>query len=99
MEATTPGLYDNLSEYNQQLFDQWVKKADFAKVGLKTTVCLLTLENGFEIVGTSACVDPAMFDSTLGKQYSLVDALNELDAHNGFYRQVLLSQAVKENAK
>jgi hypothetical protein len=86
--ASTPTLYDNLSEYNQGLFDRWVKKADFAKVGVKTTVCLLTLENGFEIVGTSACVDPKMFDATLGKQYSLVDALDKLDELQGFAMQV-----------
>jgi hypothetical protein len=80
-------VFETLSEYQQNLFNDWVNKADFAKVGQKTTVCLLTISNGFEVIGTSACVDPKMFDATLGKEYSLKDALRQLDGYVGFYRQ------------
>lgn len=81
-----------LSEYEKGLFDEWVCKADFAKVGEKTTVCLLTLTNGFEIIGTSACVNPADFDANIGKEYALKEALKHMDGHVGFYRQVKLHQ-------
>lgn len=84
-------LFNTLSEYNQNLFNNWVSKAEFHFVGVKTTVCLLTISNGFEIVGTSACVDPVMFDEALGKQYALVDALHRLDELAGFAMQIELA--------
>lgn len=88
-------IYETLSDYQKGLFNEWVKKADFAKVGEKTTVCLLTLSNGFEIIGTSACVDPKMFDATIGKEYALKEALKLLDNHAGFYRQIQLSGGIQ----
>ena len=32
------------------------------KLGNKTTCVLLILKNGFEVIGTSACVDPGNYD-------------------------------------
>lgn len=82
-------IFDELSDYHKDLFKQWVSKVDFARMGIKTTACLVTLENGFELVGTSACVNPADFDEYLGKKYALIRALNELDSYAGFYRQAV----------
>lgn len=36
------------------------------KMGAKTTVVHLTLPNGFEIIESSGCVDPANYDHKLG---------------------------------
>jgi hypothetical protein len=36
------------------------------KLGTKTTVLVVTLPNGFEIVESSSCVDPANYDHALG---------------------------------
>lgn len=82
-------IFDELSDYHKALFKQWVSKVDFVRMGVKTTACLVTLENGFELVGTSACVNPADFSEELGKKYSLIHALNELDSYTGFYRQAV----------
>lgn len=38
------------------------------KIGSKTTVVCATLPNGFIIVESSSCVDPANYDHELGKQ-------------------------------
>lgn len=80
-------LYENLSDYNKNLFDKWVEKTEFQKMGKKTTACLLTLTNGFEVIGTSACINPERFDFVIGKQYALVDALDKLDELAGFVEQ------------
>lgn len=76
-----------LTEYQNHLFNEHVAKVNYVYVGKKTTVCLLTLLNGFEIVGTSACVDPASFVKEIGNHYALVDALEKLDGFIGFARQ------------
>lgn len=63
------------------------KRPEYIKMGEKTTVCLLTVKNGFEIVGTSACVDPADFDEATGRFYALTDAIGKLAEYEAFYRQ------------
>ena len=37
-----------------------------AKLGTKTTSLTMTLPCGFEVTATSACVDPANYDHTIG---------------------------------
>lgn len=78
-----------LSSYHQTLKDTWVKEVDHQLIGRKTTVCVLTMDNGFEVVGTSACVDPENYDPLIGYHYALEDALKNLDGYVG----VLLQQA------
>lgn len=54
------------------------------KLGAKTTVVVLTLKNGFEVIGTSACVDPDNYDHELGVSYAkkrAVDKIWELEGY------------------
>lgn len=40
-----------------------IKKEDYTILNDgRTTICQLTLQNGFTVVGVSACVDPKNFD-------------------------------------
>lgn len=57
--------------------DIGIVRTDCIRIGNKTTVCLLTLENGFEIVGTSACVDLSMFCEETGKKLAYENALEK----------------------
>lgn len=75
-----------LTVYQENLYLEWVDFQTHMKLGHKTTVCMLTLKNGFEIVGTSACINPEEYDYNLGHKYALVDALNKLDELSGFWR-------------
>jgi len=40
----------------------------------RTTICLLTLDNGYTVRGESSCVCPENFDAALGEQYAREDA-------------------------
>lgn len=42
------------------------------------TICILVLRNGFKVVGTSACVDPAIFDAEIGRRLAREDALRQV---------------------
>ena len=42
-----------------------------------TTVCQLQMVNGYVVLGTSACVDPAKFNQALGEKYAYEDAINK----------------------
>lgn len=46
--------------------------------GTTFTVCLLTLENGFTVSGTSACADPANYDKELGDKIARENARDQI---------------------
>lgn len=48
------------------------------------TVCVLTLENGFHVVGKSACIDPAGFDEQKGREIAYEDALRQVWQLEGY---------------
>jgi hypothetical protein len=43
-----------------------------------TTVCQITLENGYTLVGTSACVDPANFNQSISEMIAYRNAFEKL---------------------
>jgi hypothetical protein len=43
-----------------------------------TTVCQITLKNGYTLVGTSACVDPANFNQAIGEKIAYDNAFEKL---------------------
>ena len=49
-----------------------------------TTICQLTLLNGFTVIGKSACADPKNFNKELGKKYSKEEARKEAWAFLGY---------------
>ena len=57
-----------------------------------TTVCQLHMENGYVILGTSACVDPAKFNQAIGEKFSYEDAINKAWPLEGY----LLAQEIFE---
>jgi len=50
----------------------------------RTTIALLTLDNGFTVRGESACVVAAEFNQSLGEQYALNDAKTQVWRFLGF---------------
>jgi hypothetical protein len=60
---------------------------EYRKMGSKTTVCLLTLKNGFEVIGTSACVDPSNFDMEIGKKIAYDNAIEKVWELEGYLLQ------------
>jgi hypothetical protein len=65
-------------------------------MGKKTTICLLILNNGFEIVGTSACVNPNDYNYCEGCFWSLKQALDKVDEFDGYYKQCNTTHMEKE---
>ena len=55
----------------------------YFRVGQKTTICLLILDTGYEVIGDSAPVDPASFDFAVGKKIAKERAVDKVWAHLG----------------
>lgn len=62
----------------------------FVKIGAKTTVCVITLTNGYEVTGTSACIDPADYREDLGMKYAQEDAQDKIEHLKAFHKQTQL---------
>lgn len=61
-----------------------IKDAKYMKIGQKTTICLITLDNGYEVVGSSACLDLSSYNFEIGKEFAREDAIKKLNTINGF---------------
>lgn len=73
--------------------------------GKTLTICVLTLENGTNVTGESACVDPAIFDEGKGREYARKDAVSKVWAREGYllaermYREAEATQAAHNLAE
>ena len=56
----------------------------YAESAPTLTICVLTVDNGFAVVGVSACVDPANFDPVIGREIAYKDALGKFQSYLGF---------------
>lgn len=52
----------------EAMVEGFIDHTETTQLGAKTTVVHATLRNGFEIVESSSCVDPANYDHTLGTE-------------------------------
>ena len=65
-----------------------VKRADYWRLGdTTTTVCQLTLNNGFTGLGQSACIDPLEFNKTIGEKVAWENALDKVWELEGYLLQ------------
>ena len=56
-----------------------VLRADYWRLGeTTTTVCQLTLKNGYTVIGTSACIDPLEFNKSIGEKVAWDNALEKV---------------------
>lgn len=52
--------------------------------GTTVTVCCLTLENGYSVIGQSAAVSTANFDAEIGRKVARADARDKIWALEGY---------------
>lgn len=64
--------------------DGLVDKADFVHQGT-LTICTITLCNGFQVVGTSACVSEVTFNAEIGEQMAYKKAFEKLWELEGYF--------------
>jgi hypothetical protein len=61
--------------------------------GTTTTVCCLTLKNGFTVIGESACASPENFDAEIGQRIARDNARSKIWALEGYALRNRLSGA------
>lgn len=73
----------------QQQIDEIIAngKIEVMKLGEKTTLVKLTTKEGFEIIGTSACVSAENYNEAIGKELCLKRIKDKLWAYEGYCLQ------------
>lgn len=70
--------------------EQLIQKIEYNHTG-KTSICILVLKNGFEVIGTAGVLDRNRFDAAIGEKYSYENAFNKLWELEGYHRQRILT--------
>ena len=75
-----------------------IKKEDYTVLNdSRTTICQLTLQNGFTVIGVSACVDPKNFDKEIGQNIAKDNAVEKVWELEGYLlRQRLFEKGLVE---
>jgi mevalonate kinase len=76
----------------QQISDKIKSESYLVLQDGRTTLCTLTLENGYTVHGTSSCVDPAEFDLNQGRFHAFNNAMDQIWPLEGY----LLAQFIYE---
>lgn len=58
-----------------------------------STICLMVMRNGFQVIGFSAPADPANFDADLGRKFARENAIRQLWPLMGFSLRYRLAAA------
>ena len=66
--------------------------------GSQLTVCCMTLQNGFNVTGESACASPENFDAELGQSIAYKNARAQIWALEGYLLKQRLSDAAEDAA-
>lgn len=61
------------------------------------TICILTLANGFKVVGTSACVSPENFDADMGRNIARANAAEKIWELEGYRVRDVLSESERHS--
>jgi len=72
-----------------------IVKEEYIKVGTKTTIAVLTLKNGFEVIGKSGCVDPSNYDHEIGSKVAREKAVDQVWLLEGYKLQQSMYEVSK----
>lgn len=80
LKATGPRL-------SSEAIDKQIHSVEYHVFANKTTICCMKLRNGFHVVGTAACVDPANFREQVGRDVSWTNARAQIWQLEGYLLQ------------
>lgn len=84
----------NAPRITPQMIEEKIINEDYHVFpGTTVTICLLTLENGFSVVGESASVSAANFDEAIGRKVARQHARDKMWKLEGYLLRETLYEA------
>lgn len=75
-----------MKSISEEHLNSLIKETSFWNNG-KTTVCIIELNSGFQVVGTSGIVDKSNFDENIGNHFAYKNAFEKLWELEGYLLQ------------
>lgn len=76
-----------MNKVSKESIEKRIVRVEPKRLSGKLTHVTITMENGFEVTGESACVDPRNYDFNLGKQIAYDNAFEKLWMLEGYLLQ------------
>lgn len=95
IEAKIRGVYFINAGEAVKASDGGYTDRDLAELNL-VTICIIILENGFKVEGTSACVDPKLYNDAIGRKEAYNNAFEKIWEKEGY---LLKQKMFEENQK
>lgn len=76
-----------ITKLTQEGINNAIINIEYKKMGKKTMICCLTLQNGFEVIGKAHCQNDNEFDESIGQDIALEDAKNKVWELEGYIMQ------------
>lgn len=73
-----------------------IKNVSYSIHGI-TTVCFITMKNGFQFIGHSTPASPVNFDAEIGERYAYDNAFKHIWTHEGYLLRERLSEQEASN--
>lgn len=94
IEAKIRGVYFINAGAAIKASDDGYTQRDLEELNL-VTICIIILENGFKVEGTSACVDPKIYNEAVGRKEAYNNAFEKIWEKEGY----LLKQKMFEESQ
>lgn len=69
-----------------------IAQVEYVQHGNVTTICFITMRNGFVFDGISACASPENYDPKIGEHYAYENAFRKIWSHEGYLLKETLSK-------
>ena len=73
----------NIDKITEEMVEDSIVKEEYHKLGTKMTACVMTLEDGFEVVGIAGVIDANLYDLNVGSKFARVKAKDKVWQHLG----------------
>lgn len=84
----------------KEQIEERISGVTYHRLCATTTLCFLELDNGYSVLGHSACVNPQNYDEQIGQSLAYEDAMRQLWPLFGFElaeRQHQKAQSLEQN--
>jgi len=71
----------------EEMVEEAIVKEEYHSLGTKMTACVMTLKDGFEVVGIAGVVDADAYDLHIGSKFARVKAKDKVWQHLGSIMQ------------
>jgi len=96
-EQATPGV--EAPKVTRDLIESKIVTVLYTRASERMTICLLTLANGFEVMGESSCVSAENYNQEIGEKIAYENALNKIWVLEGYLLRESLYVAQLMNAE